>query len=96
MSLATTELIRPSSAALAPAPSRLTATQAPVAHVAPVHPAPVEPATPRLRAVPSGTEPRGFVLYVGVDELKAAAAGTDLGHLVEALKKLTAELVPTA
>jgi DNA-binding winged helix-turn-helix (wHTH) protein len=55
-----------------------------------------EAASPRLRAVPAGTEPRGFVLYVGVDELKAAAAGTDLGHIVEALKKLTGELVPTA
>jgi DNA-binding winged helix-turn-helix (wHTH) protein len=55
-----------------------------------------EAESPRLRAVPAGTEARGFVLYVGVDELKAAAAGTDLGHIVEALKKLTSELVPTA
>jgi len=60
-------------------------------------PAPVEaPAAPRLRAVPAGTEARGFVLYVGVDELKADAAGTDLGHLVEQLKGLVAQLVPTA
>ena len=51
---------------------------------------------PRLRAVPAGTEARGFVLYVGVDELKADAAGTDLGHLVEQLKSLVAQLVPTA
>ncbi|CAN5195026.1 winged helix-turn-helix domain-containing protein [soil metagenome] len=50
----------------------------------------------RIRAVPSGTEARGFVLYVGVDELKAAEAGTDLGAIVEALKKLAAELVPTS
>jgi DNA-binding winged helix-turn-helix (wHTH) protein len=49
---------------------------------------------PRLRAVPAGTEPRGFVLYVGVDELKAADAGTDLGAIVEQLKRLTAQLVP--
>jgi DNA-binding winged helix-turn-helix (wHTH) protein len=56
-----------------------------------------EPSAPRLRAVPAkGTEARGFVLYVGVDELKAAAAGTDLGQIVEALKKLTAELVPSS
>jgi DNA-binding winged helix-turn-helix (wHTH) protein len=60
----------------------------------PVEPAPA-PQT-RLRAVPSGSEARGFVLYVGVDELKAAAAGTDLGHLVAALRRLTADLVPTA
>jgi DNA-binding winged helix-turn-helix (wHTH) protein len=50
----------------------------------------------RLRAVPSGAEARGFVLYVGVDEVKAAEAGTDLGQLVEALKQLTAQLVPTS
>ncbi len=51
---------------------------------------------PRLRAVPEGTEARGFVLYVGIDELKAAASGTDLGRIVEALKQLTAELAPAA
>lgn len=50
----------------------------------------------RIRAVPTGTEARGFVLYVGVDELKAAEAGTDLGTIVEALKRLAAELVPAA
>ena len=54
-----------------------------------------EPA-PRLRAVPSGTEARGFVLYVGLDEAKAAEAGTDLGALVEQLKQLTAQLAPFA
>ena len=51
---------------------------------------------PRLRAVPAGTEARGFVLYVGVDELKAEAAGTDLGQLVDQLKRLVSQLVPTA
>jgi DNA-binding winged helix-turn-helix (wHTH) protein len=67
-----------------------------VNHLKPV--APLAPAAehPRIRAVPTGTEARGFVLYVGVDELKAAAAGTDLGAIVEALKKLAAELVPSA
>lgn len=54
------------------------------------------PVHPRLRAVPEGTEARGFVLYVGVDEAKAAAAGTDLTALVDALRRLTAELVPGA
>ena len=54
------------------------------------------PAAPRLRAVPEGTEVRGFVLYVGVDEAKTAAAGTDLAALVEALRSLTTELVPGA
>jgi DNA-binding winged helix-turn-helix (wHTH) protein len=60
-------------------------------------PTPITPAvaTPaRIRAVPTGTEARGFVLYVGIDEAKATAAGTDLGRIVEALKHLTAQLVP--
>lgn len=48
----------------------------------------------RLRAVPEGTEARGFVLYVGFDEKKAAAAGIDLGRLVNELKRLTTELAP--
>jgi DNA-binding winged helix-turn-helix (wHTH) protein len=51
---------------------------------------------PRLRAVPAGTEARGFVLYVGLDETKAAEAGTDLGALVEQLKQLAAQLAPGA
>jgi hypothetical protein len=52
-------------------------------------------ASQRLRAVPAGTEARGFVLYVGLGESKAAAAGTDLGTIVEALKSLAAQLAPT-
>ena len=51
---------------------------------------------PRLRVVPAGTEARGFVLYVGIDEAKAADAGTDLGRIVEQLKQLAAQLAPTA
>ncbi len=62
--------------------------------VAPALPAPEPAAAPRLRAVPEGTEARGFVLYVGFDEAKAAAAGIDLGRLVTELKKVTAELAP--
>lgn len=50
----------------------------------------------RIRAVPEGPEARGFVFYVGVDEAKALAGGTDLGSLVSALRKLTAELAPAA
>jgi DNA-binding winged helix-turn-helix (wHTH) protein len=90
MSLAT-ELVRPTSPQPAPGDALSLVTPAATPDTAPA-----ETASPRLRAVPAGTEPRGFVLYVGVDELKAAAAGTDLGHIVEALKKLTSELVPTA
>ncbi|MET0590894.1 MAG: winged helix-turn-helix domain-containing protein [Naasia sp.] len=52
------------------------------------------PAAPRLRAVPEGTEIRGFALYVGLDEATAAAAGVDLGALVTALRRLTDEYVP--
>ena len=48
----------------------------------------------RLHAVPSGVEARGFALYVGVDQAKALEAGTDLGHVVDQLKQLLAELVP--
>ena len=81
MSLATLDLVRPAQ------PTAL--------HAAP-EPTPVAPAPPKIRAVPTGTEARGFVIYVGVDEAKALAAGTDLGTLVAALKKLTNELVPTA
>jgi DNA-binding winged helix-turn-helix (wHTH) protein len=51
---------------------------------------------PPLRLVPDGSEARGFALYVGLDEAKAHAAGIDLPALVEALRSLTAQLVPTA
>ncbi len=56
--------------------------------------APVAPIA--IRAVPAASEARGFVLYVGVDESKAAAAGIDLGSIVEQLKRLAAQLVPTS
>ena len=49
-----------------------------------------------LRIVPPAGEARGFALYVGVDEQSARAAGIDLATLVEALRHLTADLVPTA
>lgn len=61
---------------------------------------PAEPAQEapvrRLRAVPEGTEARGFALYVGIDEAGAAASGIDLGALVEALRKVTRDLAPSA
>jgi DNA-binding winged helix-turn-helix (wHTH) protein len=86
MSLATIDSARPTFTTAAPAPVA-TVTRAPQ---------PTETSGPRLRAVPAGTEARGFVLYVGVDELKASEAGIELGQLVEQLKRLTAQLVPTA
>ncbi|MGO3886294.1 MAG: winged helix-turn-helix domain-containing protein [Mycetocola sp.] len=67
----------------------------PLSAVPDAAPAPVAP-RPAVRAVPNGTEARGFVLYVGVDEADAAAAGTNLGAIVQALKTLTGQLVPEA
>ncbi|MGN6219530.1 MAG: winged helix-turn-helix domain-containing protein [Microbacterium sp.] len=76
---------------------------APVRHLRAVnHPARVEtpavaePAQPASRALPAGTAPRGFALYVGIDEAKAAANGVSLGVLVDALRRTLAELAPTA
>jgi DNA-binding winged helix-turn-helix (wHTH) protein len=58
-------------------------------------PAP-ESTSARLRAVPTGTEARGFVLYVGIDEDKAAADGTDLSEIVAQLRALAAQLSPSS
>lgn len=107
MSLATIERtprtsFAPAAPALAPthAPTReLSLAVQPARDTRPaVAPAPAAPAAeaPRLRAVPQGTEARGFVLYVGIDEIKAASAGTDLSAIVEQLKQLAQQLVPTA
>ncbi len=46
---------------------------------------------------PSATaEARGFALYVGLDEAKAAAAGIALPDLVDRIRRLVTELVPDA
>lgn len=102
MSLALAPAVRPSHpavrpthpAAYVPQPARPAAVPAAPATVA----APTAPAqsTPRVRAVPEGTEARGFVLYVGLDEAKAIADGTTLHRLVEAIRNLTAEIAPSA
>ncbi|RLP75633.1 winged helix family transcriptional regulator [Mycetocola tolaasinivorans] len=70
------------------------ATAVPAA--APVAAAPAAPAGPRLRSVPEGTEARGFVLYVGLDEAKALADGSSLGQVVQALKDLAAQIAPAS
>ena len=57
--------------------------------------APARPVQPE-RNLPAGTAPRGFALYVGIDETKAAASGVNLGVLVDALRRTLAELAPTA
>ncbi len=42
------------------------------------------------------TAPRGFALYVGLDEAKAAADGVSLSTLVEALRRTINEIAPQA
>ncbi|SJN42586.1 Phosphate regulon transcriptional regulatory protein PhoB (SphR) [Microbacterium esteraromaticum] len=46
--------------------------------------------------LPSVRSPRGFALYVGLDEIKAAEAGVSLPLLVDALRRTIAELAPGA
>ncbi|WP_156761046.1 winged helix-turn-helix domain-containing protein [Microbacterium karelineae] len=46
--------------------------------------------------LPAGTEPRGFALYVGLDEASAAADGVSLNVLVDALRRTIADLSPRA
>ncbi len=53
-------------------------------------------AVDRTDAVATGPEPRGFALYVGIDEVKAATDGVSLGVLVEALRRTIADLAPSA
>lgn len=50
----------------------------------------------RLAAVPDGLQPRGFALYVGLDEDAAREAGVDLAGLVAELRRVTAALAPSA
>ena len=72
--------------------------------IASLSPAVPAPARPDLRLVPDlevesptpAPEARGFALFVGVDETAARAAGVDLATLVETLRRVTAELVPSA
>jgi DNA-binding winged helix-turn-helix (wHTH) protein len=95
MSLAT--LDRPTTSfSASPVRSLVATNRQPQAANAQPETTPTDAAAPRLRAVPAGTEARGFVLYVGLDELKAELAGTDLGQIVAQLKSLVADLVPTA
>lgn len=51
---------------------------------------------PPVQAVPEGPQARGFVLYVGLGEEKAAADGTSLGTLVAELRRVVAELAPSS
>lgn len=66
-----------------------------VEDIAPARPAAARPA-PSASGLPAGTAPRGFALYVGLDELKAAADGVSLSVIVDALRRTIAELAPSA
>lgn len=79
------------------APARhLRAVTAPVATVPQAAPAAPAASAAAERNLPAGTAPRGFALYVGIDETKVEASGVSLGVLVEALRRTLAELAPTA
>lgn len=69
-------------------PAPTTAERAPAA--------PAAPAEASGRHLPAGTAPRGFALYVGIDETKVAESGVTLGVLVDALRRTLAELAPSA
>ncbi len=68
----------------------------PFSAITPVHAvAPKVPVAPAAE-LPAPRTPRGFALYVGLDEAKAAAAGVSLPALVDALRRTLADLVPGA
>ncbi|TWX40094.1 winged helix-turn-helix transcriptional regulator [Frigoribacterium sp. ACAM 257] len=99
-------LDRPVTAARTVSPARTSSatsplTRAPAAAPAPDSalasaPATAEPAAPRPRALPEGTEARGFALYVGIDEVTAAQTGAELGDIVAQIKALVAQIAPAA
>ena len=103
MSLATLDTIRPPATRYpagrpvshVPAGAR---PGAPVPQIAAVTPPAGQPRAdaPRIRAVPEGTEARGFALYVGIDAEKAEAAGTSLQGIVGEIKQLIARIAPDA
>ncbi|MFJ4039353.1 winged helix-turn-helix domain-containing protein [Microbacterium sp. NPDC090007] len=86
-------------AASASVPGAAAAHRAAPAATAPSATAPSAAAAapaPEVARAASPTAPRGFALYVGIDEAKAAAAGVSLGTLVEALRRTLGELAPAA
>jgi len=76
--------------------SAVTGSAATTAAAAAPSSAPAAPATTRPRALPEGTEARGFALYVGIDEVTAAQTGTELGDIVAQIKALVAQIAPAA
>jgi DNA-binding response OmpR family regulator len=95
-------LDRPVTAARTVSPARTSSTAAPLSRTAAAAaataaaPTPAEPAAPRTRSLPEGTEARGFALYVGIDEVTAAQTGTELGDIVAQIKALVAQIAPAA
>ncbi|GAA4779993.1 hypothetical protein GCM10023351_26240 [Microbacterium gilvum] len=79
--------IRPASATPLPGTPRVRTPQPAAAR-------PVQQPAPAAAA--TTTAPRGFALYVGLDEAKAAADGVSLSTIVEALRRTIAELSPSA
>ena len=59
-------------------------------------PTPVIAGSDKLRGVSPDNVARGFVLYVGVDEDTAAAAGTSLAKLAQDIRAYAQTLVPQA
>lgn len=59
-------------------------------------PTPVIAGSEKLRGVSTDNVARGFVLYVGVDEDTAAAAGTSLAKLAQDIRAYAQTLVPQA
>lgn len=69
----------------------------PAPEVAPMTaPTPVIAGGDKLRGVSQDNVARGFVLYVGVDEDTAAAAGTSLAKLAQDIRAYAQTLVPQA
>jgi len=58
---------------------------------------PTAPTTPTgPGAARDDVEPRGFALYIGLDQRRARADGTSLRTVVEALRRTLAEVAPSA
>jgi DNA-binding winged helix-turn-helix (wHTH) protein len=92
--MSTTALLDRPTAPAAPVRHLRAVTRPEPAAAAPA--APAQPTPPAQRHLPPGTAPRGFALYVGIDEAKAAASGVSLGVLVDALRRTLADLAPEA
>lgn len=78
------------------AAARLRAVPGTESHHPMTAPTPVIAGGEKLRGVTTDNVARGFVLYVGVDEDTAAAAGTSLAKLAQDIRAYAQALVPQA